>query len=322
MATILITGMAGGLSQTVARKLLTAGHAVIGVDYRPVKRPLEGVTVYQANYNKTRIEDVFKRHPIDVVLHLGRVGNLREDMGKRFDLNVVGSQKIMNLCRDRGVSRLLVFSTFHIYGAHPANHTPIYEDEPIRAGTEFPQIADAIQLDNMACTWVYQHPDIGIVVLRPTNVVGPHIHNTISSLLRAPTFFQLAGFNPMFQFIHENDLANAIVTFATGPKKVSGVFNIAGEGAVPLCTAFKMARVRVYPLPAGLVTATLRYWAGFPRYFINFFKYPCIISDKAFRETFDWAPEMSLEACIWDTVAETREKQEGVYARRHPAAAS
>ena len=45
------------------------------------------------------------------LMGLGRVGNLKESMGKRFDLNVVGSQKVMNLCRDHKVRRLVVLSS-------------------------------------------------------------------------------------------------------------------------------------------------------------------------------------------------------------------
>src|SRR5689334_10247053 len=136
MARILITGIAGGLARRVAELLTAQGHSLAGVDYRETEAlppSLSNMIVYKANYNKTAIEDIFKRHSFERVLHLGRVGNLKESMGKRFDLNVVGSQKVMNLCRDTGVRRLIVMSTFHIYGAHPANHTPIHEDEPLRA---------------------------------------------------------------------------------------------------------------------------------------------------------------------------------------------
>ncbi|MCW8138394.1 MAG: NAD-dependent epimerase/dehydratase family protein, partial [Planctomycetota bacterium] len=181
MAT-LITGIAGGLAQRVAEKLNAGGEHVVGVDYRHVdgiEQRIPGVSVYRASYNKTAIEDVFRRHDVRALLHLGRVGNLSESIDKRFELNVIGSQKLMSLCLQHEVESLVVLSTFHIYGAHPRNHVPISEDDPLRAGTEFPQIADAIQLDNMATTWIYQHRAVRTVVLRATNVVGPHIDNTM-----------------------------------------------------------------------------------------------------------------------------------------------
>lgn len=305
MAEHLITGITGSLAQLVAQRLMRQGHTVVGVDYRRAPPHLHpDIRFYQANYNKTRIEDVFKRHRFDRVLHLGRVGNLKEDQGKRFDLNVVGTQKIMNLCLQHAVKRLVVFSTFHIYGAHPHNHIPISEEDPLRSGMEFPQLGDAIQLDNMASTWVYKHPEVATVVLRPTNVVGPTIQNAMSSFLRAPRIPHLMGFNPMTQFIHEQDMADAVTV--ASESAATGVFNVAGAGVMPWRSALKLAHARTFPIPAELAMAYMKMATRFPLYLVNFFRYPCVITDKAFRDTFGWAPALSMEDTIWDTVKEAR----------------
>lgn len=311
MATILVTGIAGGLSQRVAQILLERGDQVVGVDYRPVEpmpERLAKMPVHRASYNKTAIEDVFRWHSFDAVLHLGRVGNLREDAGKRFDLNVMGSQKLMNLCVQHKVRSLVVLSTFHIYGAHPRNHIPISEDDPLQAGPEFPQIADAIQLDNMASTWVWKHSDVRTVVLRPTNVVGPTVHNTMSNFLRLPVVPHIIGFDPMTQFIHEADLADAIVAALDGDRDARGVFNLAGPAVIPWKTALELVEARTFPLPEMLAAAYMTF-AGFPRYLLNFYKYPCVISDEAFRRTFDWAPRVDIRTTLVSTVSEARAAQ-------------
>lgn len=308
MATTLITGISGSLSRRVAERLLDRGDTVVGVDYRPAPHDLDPrVRFYQANYNKTRIEDVFRHHQFHTVLHLGRVGNLKEGMGKRFDLNVLGSQKIMNLCLQSHVKRLVVMSTFHIYGAHPANHIPISEEDPLRAGADFPQIADAIQLDNMASMWVYQHRNIRTVVLRPTNVVGPTIHNAMSNFLRAARVPHLMGFNPMTQFIHEQDMTDAVVT--AGDRQDVGIFNVAGSGVMPWRSALKLARAKTFPLPAPAAMAVMGMFSQFPLYLVNFFRYPCVISDRRFRDTFQWAPKVGMEETLWTTVANARKQQ-------------
>lgn len=308
MATIMVTGAGGGLASQVIQMLDARGDDVVAVDYRTIEEDLPPrVRFYKASYNKTGIEDVFRHHKFDVVLHLGRVGDLRQNPGMRFDLNVVGTQKIMNLCATNGVRRMVVLSTFHIYGAHPANHTPILEEDPLRAGLEFPEIGDAIQLDNMASTWVWRHPEVHTAVLRVVNVVGPDIKNTMSQFLRGQKVPYLLGFNPMTQFIHQSDLAQAII--AAADKHIPGVFNIAGPDVVPWRTALKLAGASVYPIPGSLVQGFLKLSGAFPAYLINFFRYPCIISDKVFRETFDWKPLLSLEETIWSTVAGVREEQ-------------
>lgn len=300
----LITGIAGGLAQMVGRELNERGFEIVGIDYRtpPTDIGFPAIT-YQANYNKTRIEDIFRRHPPTHVLHLGRVGNLKDKMNKRFDLNVIGSRKVMDLAIRYGTGRLVVLSTFHIYGAHPANHIPIYEDEPLRAGPEFPQIADAIQLDNQAVTWVYQHPSLKTVILRPTNVVGPRLSNAMSEFLRTNRIPVMMGFDPMVQFVHQSDLAEAIVRMAQS--EVTGVFNVAGPYPIPWRSALRKLGVRQIPVPstaaigylrlAGLVSPTL------PPYLVNFFKYPCVIADEKIRTVLDWTPRVPPDRAVLDT---------------------
>jgi UDP-glucose 4-epimerase len=300
VAAILITGFAGGLARRVAQRLVAAGQDVVGVDYREAK-PLPGVTLHRASYDKTAIEDVFRKHAIATVLHLGRVGNLSKRVERRFELNVVGTQKIMKLCLDYKVKSLVVLSTFHIYGAHPLNHTPISEDDPLRAGYEFPEIADAIQLDNMAMASVYKHPEVRVVVLRPVNVVGPTIRNSLCSLLRLPRVPYLAGFNPMTQFIHEDDLASAIL--AAMRHEARGVFNVAGGDPVPWRSALEIAGAKAFPIPSSLVKLSLRALSTFPEHLVDFFKFPCVLTDRSFRQTFGWESEVDTRRALQSTVA-------------------
>jgi UDP-glucose 4-epimerase len=304
MSTFLITGINGGLAQLVAERLRLDGHEVVGVDYRPFKRviPIE-IPVYQASYNKTRIEDVFRRHKFDGVFHLGRVGNLKEDPKKRFDLNVIGSRKLMDLCLKYEIKRLLVLSTFHIYGAHPYNHIPIHEDEPLRAAQTFPPLIDAVQLDNQSLTWIYQHRHTHTVMLRPCNVVGPHLQNAMSQFLRLKTAPYLIGFNPMLQFIHEEDLRDAILLAFFG--EAVGVYNVAGSGAMPYRTALDLTGARQIPITAGLAWLYLKTSAllgpQVPSYLIDFFKYPCLIADGLFRQDFGYAPKLGMAQTILGT---------------------
>ncbi len=301
--TTIITGITGGLAQAVARLLLADGESVVGVDYRDVTGVAElvpGIHVYRASYNKTAIEDVFRRYSTTAVLHLGRVGNLSENMEKRFELNVIGSQKLMRLCMHHGVECLVVLSTFHIYGAHPRNHVPISEEDPLRAGPQFPQIADAIQLDNMATTWTYKYPSVRTVVLRATNVVGPNIQNTMSKFLRRRRIPTPAGYNPMSQFVHEDDLARAVICAKRGTAR--GVYNVAGPAVVPWREALRIAGARHVPVPSTVIKTYVRRFSPFPEYLVNFFKYPCVITDATFRRDFGWAPEIDIRETIESTV--------------------
>lgn len=311
MANILITGIAGGLSQRVAAKLLASGHSVVGVDYREVRSPLppqlDKLKVVRAHYNKTIIEDIFRHQSFDAVMHLGRAFSLKDSAGKRFDLNVVGSQKIMNLAVQHKVRSLVVLSTFHIYGAHPSNHIPIAEDEPLRAGVQFPQLADAIQMDNMSSTWVYRHPQVKTCVLRATNLIGPKLHNTLTQFLRLRHVPYLLGFNPMMQFLHEDDMAEAIVS--AWRQELVGVYNVSSDEPVPWRTAIELTRAKTFPIPAPVADVFLRMTGNFPGYLIDFFRYPCVITDRQFRSKVPWFPRRGLEETLWSSVSDARMNQ-------------
>ena len=88
----------------------------------------------------------------------------------------------------------------------------------------------------MATSFPIHEPDVQVCVLRPVNVLGYSAHSMIARYLamrRVPT---VMGFDPMMQFIHEDDLADAMVrALEVGAR---GAFNVEGPGAVPLHTAW------------------------------------------------------------------------------------
>jgi len=211
----------------------------------------------------------------------------------------------MDLRLQYGAKRLLVLSTFHIYGAHPANHIPLFEDEPLRASETFPQIADSVQLDNEALTWAYQHRSVRTVILRPTNAVGPHLHNAMSRFSRLRTVPYLVGFSPMMQFIHEDDLRDAVILAFLGEEVVSG------SGVLSYHKALEIAGVQQIPVTEGMVELYLRvaglFRPQFPKYLVDFFKFPCVIADDRFREDFGYEPKVGIVETLRDTVRDAGE---------------
>ena len=301
MATVLITGIAGSLARITAMALADRGDEVIGVDYRraPVDLP-RAITFYEASYNKRSIADVFRRHKPDAVLHLGRVGNLRVRRNKRFDLNVVGSAKIQEECVKHKVKRLVVLSTYHIYGAHPHNHVPILEDEPIRALQTVPQLSDAIQMDTQAATWTYRYRGLKTMVLRATNVIGPNINNTTSRFLRLRRIPYLAGYNPMWQFIYETDMVQALLLAVDSQDR--GIYNVAGRGSLPFVEALKHTGVPLVPVPAPLLRPYVKLdpiaRKVIPTYLIDFMRYPVVIGDRRFRDSVGFSPEVGISDAV------------------------
>ena len=69
------------------------------------------------------------------------------------------------------------------------------------------------------------------------------------------------GFDPLFQFLHEDDLVCAIV--ATIAKRPRGVFNVAGPQPLPLSRIVREAARTPVPVPEFILAGLIGRF-GFP----------------------------------------------------------
>ena len=124
-------------------------------------------------------------------------------------------------------------------------------------------------------------------MLRPVNALGPNIQSLVRSYLaqrRVPT---VLGFNPMMPFIHEEDLASAIVRAVD--RRLFGVYNVVGPGGVPVHTAIVETGGVAWPLPdppARWMFDRLFRWGmlAYPAGLLDFLKYPVSLSGVRFAE--------------------------------------
>jgi UDP-glucose 4-epimerase len=139
---------------------------------------------------------------------------------------------------------------------------------------------------------------LNITILRPCNVLGPGVRNSMSILLARPLAPVLIGFSPMMQFLHVDDMADAMV--AAFEKNKPGIYNVAPDDYVPFqdavvqCGCRRLPVLSIPPSLPKLVATVLNWNAFFPPYLINYFKYPVILEGKLFRDTFDWKPRRNF----------------------------
>ncbi|MBL4846341.1 MAG: NAD-dependent epimerase/dehydratase family protein [Planctomycetes bacterium] len=295
--TILITGVSGALARVVT-ELLIPNNEIIGVDVRPLppERPFEG-EFYCARYTQRKMAEIFRRHKPEVVIHLGRIrGTQVASSSYRYNQNVLGTRNLLDLSLKHSAKRVVVLSTYHVYGAHEHNHVGLSEDHPLRASQIFPQLADAVELDHAATSCLWRYRRLETVVLRPCNIVGPSLNNMISRLLRARAVPRLLGYDPMMQMLHERDAARAICLAVDSERW--GIYNVAGEGAVPWSKAIKHAGARPAPIPHFMAYPLVGSLSAlnllFPKHLMDYFRYATVISDKAFRNDFGYSPQYDI----------------------------
>ncbi|NDF13906.1 NAD-dependent epimerase/dehydratase family protein [bacterium] len=293
---ILVTGASGAIARLVA-SALSPKYEWVGVDPRPCPSETHFPGEFLvADYHSRKLDEIFRKHRFDAVMHLGRIRESQKYSPQyRFQMNVVGTQKLLELCRLNEVKHLVILSTYHVYGAHKLNPLVIAENAPLRATQKFPELSDAVELDHAATHFMWKVREVRTTILRPTNVVGKHVRNTICSLLRSGVCPKIFGFDPLMQFIDEKDLARALILALENP--VPGIFNVSGEGVVALSHAIRHAQAVAVPVPPLVSASMIRLLAEatripFPPYLLEYFKYPTILSDDLYRKTFGYQPKV------------------------------
>lgn len=297
MEKVLITGISGGQGRLLARRLLESWE-VCGVDRVPWDSRPRGVNVHVVDLRKKKFEDVIRTEQPAAIVHMGFIRHFRTDANVRHDVNVRGTKQLLDHCAHYGVQKLVVVSSGYVYGAFAENPFYMDEDQPLSASRSYPEIRDLVEVDTLASAFLWKYPHIRTCVLRPVNVVGYFVNSMIGGYLRQKRVPTIMGFDPMMQFIHEEDLCEAIALALQ--HGLQGVFNVAGPGAVPLHTAIRETGGTAIPLPEPLVRPIfarlfrMGLWP-YPPGALDYLKYPVTLSGKRFVDATSFRCLFGLE---------------------------
>jgi UDP-glucose 4-epimerase len=113
--------------------------------------------------------------------------------------------------------------------------------------------------------------------------LGPTGHGTLATFLRGPYVPTLLGFDPLFHFMHEHDVASAICLALE--KRIRGVYNVAGPQPVPISVLTREVGRTAIPLPEFLFRNALGRFGlpALPPGAIDHIKYPIVVDSSAFR---------------------------------------
>ncbi|HEY1077386.1 MAG TPA: SDR family oxidoreductase [Fontimonas sp.] len=295
--TVLVTGAAGSLARRVIARL-HGQYNVVAVDFRRKVETDAGIPSYKVDTYKRGFEDVFRNHRIDAVIHIGRIFTHESDRQRRYNANVLGTKKLLDLCRKYAVKQVIIHSTYFVYGASAYNPALLDEDAPLKASEVTQDLVDSVEVESLAQIYMWKYPELHITILRPCNVLGPGVQNTMALLLSRPLAPVLVGFSPLMQFLHVDDMADAMMLAFEGNQP--GIYNVAPDDWVAYQVALQQSGCRrlpvmsIPPMLPKLISSALNWNAFFPPYLINYFKYPVIIDGSLFRKTFNWKPKRSM----------------------------
>jgi UDP-glucose 4-epimerase len=228
--TVAVTGASGYIAGRAIDALLADDRVerVLGFDVSP-ERKRRTHDRYVFDRIDVRNEHLAARlKGVDVLIHLAFVMDPIKDEGEMRDINVNGTQNVMRAAGKSGVKKVIYTSSATVYGAHPDNDFPLTEDSPLRANLDFSYPAHKLETEYVVREVREEFPDLKVITYRPAIVFGPNVDNAWSHFLELPTLVSVQGFSPPMQFVHEDDVGDALV-FAVF-EDLDGPYNLAPEG--------------------------------------------------------------------------------------------
>ena len=298
--TVAITGIAGNLGKAVARLLHTETR-LVGIDRRPFREKPKDLAHHQVDIRKKKLDDVFRRRRPEALIHLGIMHDPRMPFSEAHSFNVLGTHRVLDLCVRWGVKKVVVLSSANVYGPRPDNSNFLPEETPLMAADRYSDVRDLVELDMYAQSFMWKHPEVETVVLRPVHIVGPTVRNAPSNYLRLERPVTALGFDPMIQLLHEDDVARA-AALALRPG-VRGVFNVNGPGEVPLSAALTELGRRPIPVPHLLLRPMLKrlyaaHLSSFPPDEVDHVMYLCMVDGSRWEREVGWRPHYTLRETI------------------------
>jgi len=222
--TVLITGGSGYFGSILAERALAAGDRVRIFDLNPPLPPAERAD--RQEYGAGDVRDLSALRDatdgVDVVLNNVAQVPLAKDRDLFWSVNVAGTANVLVAARDRGVAKVVHTSSSAIFGIPESN--PVTEDTPGRPLEAYGRAK--LEAEHLCHDAAAGGLDVSIV--RPRTILGHGRLGIIAVLFEfvaegAPVYVLGRGDN-RYQFVHANDLADAVLRASERDKP--SVYNI------------------------------------------------------------------------------------------------
>ncbi|HEV2176225.1 MAG TPA: NAD-dependent epimerase/dehydratase family protein [Terriglobia bacterium] len=306
-----ITGSGGYLAQQLITRLGADADCefILGFDIRPREPEVACPAVflrYDLTSPWTELRDYFRSRDINCALHLAWQFNPIHDAKRHRQVDVEGSANFFRAAEAAGVKRVVYTSSTTAYTDAWNPETPLSEDAPVRGTPRYLYSKHKGEVDRMAQEFARQHPEIQVLILRPSIVVGPHTQNIVSKMTEwpwpaFPWMFQVRGADPPMQYLSEDDIGE--ILYRAVKSEVCGTFNCAGDGVVRLTELARMMGKRPLPVPAGLLYGqTGLLWAlglaPFPAGILDMIRYPWVADNTRLKTVFGYTPRLTSRQAL------------------------
>jgi UDP-glucose 4-epimerase len=289
MRRIGVTGVSGYLGNLLLQRLTQEEEveSIVGIDVNPPQAESPKLRFYRRDIREA-FADVWMENKVDAAVHLAFAVRPTHDYEGARRIDIDGARNFIEACQKASVGTLLYLSSHTSYGPHPDNPVPLTEIAPLRPIRGFQYSWDKGEADRMFQDLMERCPDLCVNIVRACSILGPEGIGSVSTGMFQSVMIRLIGYDPLVQFLHEDDLAELIVTLIRSKKR--GVFNAGGEGALRYREVIAATGRPCVAVPAKMLSLLLtlswrlRLQAESPPGGLEFIKYPIVVSTEKVRE--------------------------------------
>ncbi len=298
MQRVLVTGAAGFIGSSLVPTLSSlADVRVLGVDIRPPTEP-------QAEFVQLDLRDtaaltaLFQSFQPTAVVHLASIvtpppGMSRAEMR---DIDVGATETLVRLCLEFKVEHLTVTTSGASYGYYADNPPWLDEDTAIRGNVEFAYSDHKRQIELFLAQTRASHPELKLLILRPGTILGRQVANQITALFAKPFVLGVAGYDSPFTFIWDEDVVRVLVLGVQ--RQATGVFNLAGDGALTMREIAAQLGKPYLPLPVWLLRTllTVLHPLGLVQYGpeqVGFLQFRPVLANTRLKRDFAYTPQFT-----------------------------
>jgi UDP-glucose 4-epimerase len=237
MSRVLITGLSsywgGRLAQVLERD--EDVEVIVGVSTEDPNCQLERTEFVRVGTQHALLRRIVHAAEIDTVIDTRLiVDSITAPARVTHEQNAIGTMNILAACSgpDSPVRKFVFKSSAHYYGCEQDD--PSFFTEQMRRPHEPPTRveADIVEADDAVQGFAERNPKVTVTTLRFCNGLGPDLHTSHSALLALPVVPGILGFDPRYQFIHEDDIVS--VLHHAVMNDLPGIYNAAPDGVLVL----------------------------------------------------------------------------------------
>jgi nucleoside-diphosphate-sugar epimerase len=255
----------------------------------------------------------------DVVVHLAFMITGTASRQTIRAINVEGTLNAFAAAAAAGVKRFVYASSVAAYGFHSDNPIGMTEDWPVRPAARLFYAQEKAELERLLGEQAREHPGVGLYMLRPPIVLGPHavgakdiLPGPVAAVAqrmlrlteRLPVPIPVLAPDLPMQFIHEDDVGQALLLCVVG-EGPPGAYNIAGDGVLTVADVVRELGLTPVPVSAGLTRRAARAAALVPPLpfvppaseWVEAATHPAIMDTTKAKRELGWHPQhTALEA--------------------------